>query len=368
MKVLLEAIRRRLGDVAYSNEAHISHGIVTPLLGELGWDTADPVQLVPEYSVRRTRVDFALLGLGRRPAVFIEVKGLGLAAEADRQLFEYAFHEGVPLCVLTDGREWNFYLPGAQGSYDDRRVYRLQLDQRHPSESEQVLNRYLARARVISGRAFEDAQRDYRDNAGRREAAAALPRAWLDCVQEPEPTLATLVGDKAEALCGFRPTEADVSTFLANLAGAVTQRVPVQATPQAGGVSPGSMASLQAPTPPAPVQEPRGTITAKIFGKEVAFDTASEALVEVLRQVTARDPSRIQALSDATRGRARKNIARTASEIHPDRPDLVRGVQFAPGWLVGLNLSNRGKMTIINALRQIYALQAADLEIELPNA
>ena len=134
MLQLIERIRERLQQNAYVNEAAISHGVVTPLLSALGWDIADPGQMVPEFSIERGRVDFALFGLGHRPAVFIEVKQVGRAVEGDRQLFEYAFHQGVPLCVLTDGREWSFYLPSGQGSYEDRRVYRLQLDDRKSAE------------------------------------------------------------------------------------------------------------------------------------------------------------------------------------------------------------------------------------------
>jgi predicted type IV restriction endonuclease len=160
------------------SEAAISHGVVTPILNGLGWDAADPSQLAPEFRVPSGRVDFAVLGSGRRPCIFIEVKGVGRAMDGDLQLFQYAFHKGVPLCVLTDGREWSFYLPAGQGSYEDRRIYRLQLDDRDPAECERVLNRDLARDRVRDGSAFEDAQRDYKDAAGRREAVATLPRAW----------------------------------------------------------------------------------------------------------------------------------------------------------------------------------------------
>jgi hypothetical protein len=177
MLELIERIRERLAQGAYVNEAAISHGTVTPILNALGWDSADPQQMVPEFSVPRGRVDLALFGLGHRPAVFIEVKGVGRAMDGDRQLFEYAYHHGVPLCVLTDGREWSFYVPGGQGSYEDRRVYRLQLDDRAPQECGRILHRYLARDRVRDGSAAEDAQRDYRDAAGKREAVTALPRA-----------------------------------------------------------------------------------------------------------------------------------------------------------------------------------------------
>ena len=39
---LIHRIGERLQSSAYVNEAAITHGIVTPLLHELGWDTADP--------------------------------------------------------------------------------------------------------------------------------------------------------------------------------------------------------------------------------------------------------------------------------------------------------------------------------------
>jgi len=54
--------------------------------------------------------------------VFIEVKQVGQSDGGERQLFEYAFHRGVPMAILTDGQEWHFFLPAKQGDYGDRRV------------------------------------------------------------------------------------------------------------------------------------------------------------------------------------------------------------------------------------------------------
>jgi predicted type IV restriction endonuclease len=178
MQELIEQIRERLQRSAYVNEAAISHGIVMPIVKALGWDTADPSQVVPEYSLAGGRVDFALFGLGHKPAVFLEVKQVGRASTGDRQLFEYCFHQGVPLCVLTDGREWSFYLPSGTGSYEDRRVYRLQIDDREPALCEEMLVRYLSRDRIRDQSAVEAALRDHRDAARRREAIGVLPRAW----------------------------------------------------------------------------------------------------------------------------------------------------------------------------------------------
>ena len=237
MQELLGRIRGHLAGNSYANEAAISHHIVTPILRDLGWDSSDPGQLAPEYSVPgRGRVDFALLNRGK-PVIFIEVKAVGRALDGDRQLFEYAFHQGLPLCVLTDGREWSFYVPAGQGSYEDRRVYRLQLDDREPVECARALTRYLARDRVRSGKAFDDAQADSRDAAGRREANAVLPRAWAALVDAPEEMLIALLSDQAELLCGYRPTAEDTLGFLRRLRSAA--HVPVASAPVSDAVSTG---------------------------------------------------------------------------------------------------------------------------------
>jgi hypothetical protein len=296
---------------------------------------------------------------------------VGRAVDGDRQLFEYAFHEGVPLCVLTDGREWSFYLPSGQGSYEDRRVYRLQLDDREPVESESVLQRYLGRERVRSGTAFEDAQRDYRDAAGRREAATALPRAWSDLLAEREELLLELVADKAEGICGFRPMPADVLGYLAGLAAGQSTTPPVRPS-RVVGVSPLGIA-------PRPIEPPTlvagvapittKAITYKLFGREHVVASANIALMQILEALAATDPAKIPELAARVQGRSRNHIARSPEEIYPSRPDLARAAEFHPGWLVGLNIANREKMGIIRSACLIYGLTLpGDLEISLPNA
>jgi predicted type IV restriction endonuclease len=373
MQQLIERIRERLTQGAYANEAAISHGIVTPILNALGWDSADPHQLVPEFSVQRGRIDFALFGLGHRPSVFIEVKGIGRAGvDGDRQLFEYAFHHGVPLCVLTDGREWSFYVPSGQGSYEDRRVYRLQLDDRDADECERVLIRYLARGRVRDGSAFEDAQRDYRDAAGRREAAATLPRAWADLLDEAEELLLDIVVDKAEALCGYKPSTSDVVAFLRRLKPSETTTSD-RSRRTAATVPPNMPTTGEVVTAPATDASVAATsdnpIAFTIFGQPRTVPTASLALIETLKAIAAHDPAPIESLAAAIRGRTRNLVARSVAEINPARPDLARAAEFAPGWLIGLNISNREKMAIIRTACDVFGLRMPeDIDIRLPNA
>ena len=364
MLTLIERIRERLQHSAYVNEAAISHGVVTPILAALGWDTSDPQQVVPEFSVQRGRVDFALFGLGHRASVFIEVKQVGRAVEGDRQLFEYAFHNGVPLCVLTDGREWSFYLPSGQGTYEDRRVYRLQLDDRDPAECERILHRYLSRDRVRDQRAFEDAQRDYRDAAGQREAVANLPRAWIELVAEGHELLLEIVSDKAEALSGYKPSTIEVLTFLRTLKSA--GRAESLSVPPSSSTTnvPGNL-----PQRSEQAKVADRSVTFTLFGKRHDCPNASIALVELLSVLAARDPAKLPLLAEAVRTRTRNHVANSPAEIYPTRPDLARAAEIAPGWYVGLNVSNRDKMGIIRAACDVFGVKMPDdLSILLPNA
>ena len=89
-------IQSKLRNNAYPNEQSISQGIVLRLLSEMKWPVYDTQLVIPEYSIQGRRVDFALCIQKNKPVIFIEVKQPGRTIGADKQLFEYAFHKGVP--------------------------------------------------------------------------------------------------------------------------------------------------------------------------------------------------------------------------------------------------------------------------------
>ena len=142
-----------------------------------------------------------------KPIAFIEVKQMGQSDGAERQLFEYAFHLGVPLAILTDGQEWNFFLPGEQGNYGERRVYKLDIVERDIMECTARLNRYLLYDAILSGKAIENAREDYRNVSRDRQMLVALPKAWIKLVEDEDELLLELVADRVENLCGFKPEE-----------------------------------------------------------------------------------------------------------------------------------------------------------------
>src|SRR5215204_6505971 len=198
----------------YVNEATVSQGIVQRLLHLLGWPVYDTEIVAPEYSLGGRRADYALCHPPREPVILVEVKQIGQSKDADRQLFEYAFHKGVPMAVLTDGQEWHFFLPTEQDDYGERRVCKLDLLERDPQEAEAGLERYLGYEDVRSGRAIEAARRDYRDAARKRTAQRPLPDAWANLIESEDDILVELLSDKVEDLCGVKPDPDAVAAFL----------------------------------------------------------------------------------------------------------------------------------------------------------
>src|SRR5690348_4178841 len=178
----IEEIRAGVKAGRYVNEASVSQGIVLRLLQALGWPSFDTQIICPEYSLKGRRVDFALCHPATKPIAFIEVKQIGQSDGAERQLFEYAFHVGVPLAILTDGQEWNFFLPAEQGNYGERRVYKLDILERDMSECVYRLSRYLSYNDTVSGATIEVAREDYRNIARERQIQSALPQAWKQLV------------------------------------------------------------------------------------------------------------------------------------------------------------------------------------------
>jgi len=362
VKELLQRIAGRIESGSYINEATVRIGIIEPILAALGWDITDPVAVQPEYSSGGRRVDYALCAFPARPSVFIEAKAIGKVEAADRQLFEYAFHEGVPFAVLTDGRTWSFYLPSAQGSYEDRRLYKLDLQERSADECERVFNRYLGFARLRSGEAQVDAQKDHASRSNERMATDTLNRAWEELVGEPDPLLIELLVDRTEALCGIRPPLDIAEAFL--LGTRKYQAVqPIRALPPAPITPPPAIAQPLA-------KPPSGSrLSASFRGKELHARDATSAFLELLRSLASEFPERLQHIATAAKGRTRNHIARSPVDVYPDRPDLMHTVvELVPGWFVGTNIANREKHRIVKAACEACGVRfGADVAFDLPN-
>ena len=223
LETKLTEIQGRLTPEHFPSEAAVSQGIVLPILRELNWDTDNPRVVCPEYTAGRGRVDFALCEGSGSPKVFIEVKGLGGETEdAVEQVMQYAFRAGVRIVVLTDGGTWSVYLPAEEGSYEERRVFKLDLSEHSSQKSSEVLQRYLEESRVISDEALKSALRDLGDRKRLEKARRAVPSAWRDIFEASEPDeslnlLVDVLADRVESKVGVRPDDNDVVNFLRSL-------------------------------------------------------------------------------------------------------------------------------------------------------
>ena len=209
----------------HKNEMSVRQGIVEPLLRGLGWPTHDTRVVYPEYSIAGGRVDYALCYPPVEPVALIEAKSIGKIDEgAEQQLFSYAFHQGVPILVLTDGQQWRFFYPAGRGDYGKRKVCVLNLRDGDSKKNANLLQRYLSYASIQNSDAFRDIENDYRLLLGQREAAKHLPETWRGLVEEADGLLIDLVAEATEESCGHKPSKEQVLDFLKNLESAPASR------------------------------------------------------------------------------------------------------------------------------------------------
>lgn len=353
LETTIAEVTARLRQGKFPNEQAVSQGIVLRIFQELGWDTWDTSVVWPEYQTGEGRADFALCHPPSKPAIFTEVKQPGKAEDAVRQALEYAFHAGVPFVTLTDGRTWSFYLPAEQGSYEDRRVYKLDLYERPPAEAAEILQRYLQRSRVESGEALECARKEYRSRNRRSQAKAAIPEAWRELVEKGDELLVEMLMGAVESKAGVRPDADDVAEFLLGLGKPVTVEMQrPTATRETSAV------------PPHPTVYRRANETSRsgklvLKGKSYPYHNAKDAMVIVLRELAHSDPSFLERCSQHpdAQGRKRRYIARTPEELYPDREDFRDMREDLPdGWLVATNLNNVLKKTIIRLAAEVAGL------------
>lgn len=322
-------IRSKLEAGAFPNEASVSGGVVVRLLQALEWPVFDPQIVYPEYPVNGGRVDYALCHPPKKPVVFVEVKPVGTSGGAERQLFEYAFHLGVPMAVLTDGQEWHFFLPGEQGPYEERRVYKLDMFERDIAECSRVFGRYLRYGDVCSGQTIRNARKDYEDVAKRREINATLPKAWVRILAEPDELLVEILCERVESLCGYRPEYADAVKFIKE-----------SASSGAGPESPIVKRPKPPVLPPAPSR-----LNYVLFGETRVARNAMQLVIGVFEELAVRDSTFLERFAAvAKHGKKRRYLARRREELYPDRPDLSRYAKQLPGgWWIGTNFANREK-------------------------
>jgi len=352
----IEKVRSGLREGRFTSEAAVSQGILLPTLHELGWPVFDTSIVIPEFSVEGRRVDYALCHPQNRPSVFIEVKKVGLSEGADRQLFEYAFHLGVPMAILTDGQEWSFYLPGEQGRYDERRVYKLDLLERDISEAESRFNKYLSYRNVCSGDSLKVARSDYQDVARIRTIESNLLKAWDALLRDQDSLLLELLAEKVEDICGYKPDLDICSQFLE----IQIQNIKPHAKYEPEAIDPIKQRKRFTAVP----ETIRTKTTVDNFnfvfkGMEFPARSAREVMTKVFQLLAKEDNGFLDRFASRKHGKKRRYLSRDKRELYPSRPDLVdlHSIEVVPGWWLGTNYSRRNIQDIIELALEVAGPQ-----------
>jgi len=249
-----------------------------------------------------------------------------------------------------------------QGSYEDRRVYRLDLIERPPAEATETLNRYLAHSRVVTGEALETARQEHRSLHRRSQARTAIPEVWKELVGKGNEELVELLASNVELKNGIRPDTDAVAEFLAGLGGPVLPETVRRTTAE----RPTRVTERQVPQRSANETSRSGTLVLR--GITYPYNSAKEAMVIVLRELAKTDPSFLERCSQHpdAQGRKRRYIARTPEELFPDREDLRdMNERLGDGWFVNTNLNNVLKKTIIKMATEVAGLKfGSDVTVE----
>jgi hypothetical protein len=348
----LKKVQNGLRKGSFISEASVSQGILLPALNELGWPVFDTSVVVPEFSVENRRVDFALCHPKNKPAVFIEVKNVGFSDGADRQLFEYAFHLGVPMAILTDGQEWSFYLPGEQGHYDERRVYKIDLLERSLDEIESRLVRYLKYQNVTSGDALKSARSDYQNVSKFRIIANNLPKAWDSILQEQDSILLELLAEKVEDLCGYKPDLDVCSQFLdEQIDSHMASHVEKQTVRKLSKKTTANRKSTSKKSRTRKVED----YTLKFKDQEISAGSAREVMTILFELLAKEDDTFLERFASRKHGRKRRYLAKDKFDLYPGRPDLAEdnSVEVVSGWWLGTNYSRKNIQDIINLALEV---------------
>lgn len=205
----LELVRARSH---LTKEEEVKAFIVSPVLDSLGWPSNDPDHVSYEYTVSTKpagRIDIALHGRNGTLAAFLELKAPGARLDDHLpQLLGYAFYAGARICVLTNGMEWRFYLPFAEGKPEQRCFCCLRLDytgDQSPNADAVADNfrKYLSRHALLDGSAEKNAEAALRAVRDRRRLNRRLPEIWRQITDDPDPDLVVLIQKRVEEDTGI---------------------------------------------------------------------------------------------------------------------------------------------------------------------
>lgn len=355
----LEQVRETIGKVRghleqrhVRTEAEVRQYILNPVLPSLGWDAADPSTVRREYAVSSGKshfqFDYALFDEAGKVAFVIEAKALGkLDDRARDQLLLYAMNTRTHLGLTTDGAVWSFYLPLGGGSSEERLVQTVDLRVTGVEAASAVLDRYLARDRVLSGEALRAAAEDREFLAVRR----IIESGWADLLSGSNDKLVKAVAGAARAAAKRKGAKVPSSRTLSDAARAFIQ-TGFSYPGEIPGVhlevsKPRSSASPQAVTCGSSPEAPPSRHAAWTFRGERRVEKNPTTMYVAVICRLYEDCGGVDffaRLKTELQGRTRTQIAssRAGTGLQPEHFKYLR--PLPAGWWLNTNLSTKDKI------------------------
>ena len=123
---------------------------------------------------------------------------------------KYAFHEGVDICVLTNGLEWWLYLPMEPLPFEERQFATLRIRQDPIGSLANHLETFLGKENLSSGRAKRKAKEALKRLQECKLLRATIPEVWRELLTGPDDELLELVGKRVYDEVNLRPTREQV--------------------------------------------------------------------------------------------------------------------------------------------------------------
>lgn len=212
MKFVEDLKSRRLS-LDSLDEAATRQAVIGKLLYLLGWDIFNVDEVVPEYPIGETNIDYALKTGMYNDKVFIEVKRIREdLTRHQEQLLNYCFKEGVKYAILTNGMIWWFYLPLSPLYWEERRFYTIDIVQQDSKEVASKLIEFLSRENINNGNAIKSASLvGPNPDLVLRDI---LPKAWDNIITEHNNKLIELIIEVTQNVCRLKPDVTTVKRFL----------------------------------------------------------------------------------------------------------------------------------------------------------
>jgi len=353
-------LRETLGRIAKAavppNEEAAKFRIIVPVLGDLGWDVHNREgtdEVLFEHSAGGSRgggrVDIALMGRHDQCACFVEAKAPGVNLDDHvAQLLGYAFHDGVTVCVLTDGLEWRLYLPREAGPPDKRQFALLRLRDDPVEQSADDLEAFLSRDAVRSGKAERDAARALKRLQEESDIARRLPEIWRKMLTKPDEDLVDLVRSKVYVELRLSPSEEQVAAVLSGQE--VTPSRPTSSAEVSqfapSGVRDGKQRA-----------KPRKIQSATVLGVHKELRTWKELVTLVAEQMQIRHPQDFFAKASQLKGRRHHYVSRSAQYMKEPREIGMSGI-FIETHMSAMNCVGRSRQ-----LLELFGYSASDMQI-----